>query len=136
MKTIQLTEMLNRRVTSLRAHCSFQSAYLQNKKSKMVLPHHSLTLTLKPARCNLNATKSRKLTNWLNTMLFVVASCRLRLVSSSIRASIFVEDLQVSRSRRPRMPCLPAAVLASSPNSRAGASRSTEIGRWQTGQAG
>lgn len=90
--------------------------------------------TLKPAFCSLNAMRSRKLTNWLNTMLFVVASFNRRLLSSSTRASILDEDLQVSRLSLPRIPCRGAVAFSSISN--AGASRSMVSGRWQTGQSG
>lgn len=77
--------------------------------------------TVKPAFCSLNAMRSRKLTNWLKTMLLVVASCARRLLSSSTSASILVDERHLSRSRRPRMPW---RALTVSSNSKAGASRS------------
>lgn len=91
-------------------------------------------LTVNPALCNLNAIRSRKLTNWLKTMLLVVASCIRKLLSSSTNASIFEEDRQVSRFRRPRMPWRAFGRFSSS--SRAGASKSIVSGRWHTGHAG
>ena len=78
--------------------------------------------------------RSRKLTNWLNTRLLVVASCKRRLLSSSTNASIFEDDRQLSRLRRPRIPC--RIFVRFSSNSRAGASRSMVKAKWQTGQAG
>jgi len=90
--------------------------------------------TLNPAFWSLYAVKSRKLTNWLKTMLLVVASWALRLQSSSSNASIFEDERQVSRLRRPSMPWRALGRFSSS--SRAGASRSIVNGRWQTGQAG
>lgn len=60
-------------------------------------------------------------------------SCILRLESSSTSASILVDDRQVSRLRRPRIPC---RALTFSSSSRAGASKSIVKGRWHTGQSG
>ena len=90
-------------------------------------------LTLKPAFCRRNAIKSKKLTNWLNTRLLVEESCSRKLDSSSISASILVDDRQLSRSRRPSMPCRAVAFCSSS---NAGPSRSIVNGRWHTGHAG
>lgn len=89
--------------------------------------------TENPALCKRNAIRSRKLTNWLNTMLFVVASCLFRLLNSSISASIFEDDRHLSRSSRPRIPC---RVFVFSSKSKAGASRSIVKGTWQIGHAG
>ena len=80
---------------------------------------------VKPAFCNLYAIRSKKFTNWLKTMLFVVASCLRRLLSSSMRASILDEERHLTRSRRPRIPC---RVFAFSSRSSAVASRSMVSG--------
>ena len=77
--------------------------------------------------------RSKKFTNWLNTMLFVVASCRRRLLSSSRRASIFVDERHLSKLSRPRMPC---RTLTFSSSSSAGPSRSMVKATWQMGHAG
>lgn len=66
-------------------------------------------------------------------MLLVEASCNLRLDSSSTSASIFVEERQLSRLRRPSIPW--RAIVFSS-NSKAGPSRSMVRGRWHTGHSG
>ena len=93
------------------------------------------SFTLKPAFCSLQAIKSRKLTNWLKTRLFVVRSSRRRLLSSSTSASILLELRQVSKSRRPSIPWRAFLTTVSS-CSIAGASRSIDKARWQTGQDG
>lgn len=134
--TEQLTKMLDRRVSSLRGHRSLQATNLKRR----VLSVDPQTIdgfmhTLKPALFNLNAIKSKKFTNWLKTRLFVVASSRRRFVSSSTRASIFVDDRHLSTSRRPRMPWRVLFTTSSSTSS-AGASKSIVRGRKQTGHSG
>lgn len=124
--------MLNCGVSSLWTHRSLEPTNLSKFElyDKRLIP---IRPTLKPAFCNLYEIKSRKLTNWLKTRLFVEESCILRLDNSSIRASILVDERQVSRFRRPKMPC---RALTFSSSSRAGASRSIVRARWQTGHRG
>ena len=93
-----------------------------------------MILAENPAFCNRYAIRSRKLTNWLKTIDFVVASLRRKLLNSSTRASILVEDRQAPRSNLPSIPCLAVRIFSS--NSRAGASRSIVSATWHTGQSG
>src|SRR6267142_2471466 len=69
------TEVLNSGVTRLRAHCPLEPANLKPARHQSTFePMKGTDFTEKPARCSRNAIRSKKLTNWLNTMLFVVES--------------------------------------------------------------
>ena len=89
--------------------------------------------TWNPAPWSRNATKSKKFTNWLNTMLFVVTSFLRRLFSSSMSASILEDERHWSKLIRPMIPW---RGFAFSSSSRAGASKSIVKGTWQTGHVG
>lgn len=108
---VELTEMLDRRVSLLGCHTAFQATYLLNKLGS---PWRRLWWpTLKPARCSLNAIRSKKDTNCElsgsaralgdgmrkgrkthNTRDLIVQSRFLSFSNSSTRASSFELDLQ------------------------------------------
>lgn len=115
---------------------SNRQTYRCNVNNYARTPRKKYRHTTNPALWSLNAIKSKKFTNWLNTILFVVASCLLKLVNSSTKASIFELDLHVSMLILPRIPCLGAAMVLFSSSSSAGPSRSMVSGRWQTGHSG
>jgi hypothetical protein len=68
-----LTKMLNNGITRFRTHRTLKSANLKAFINE-VRADEGKKFTENPARCRRNAIRSKKLTNWLNTMLFVVVS--------------------------------------------------------------
>eukprot|EP00967_Tisochrysis_lutea_P074437 scaffold100011_cov30-Tisochrysis_lutea.AAC.2 len=72
-------------------------------RAATLIPPLSLT-TLMPALCMRYSIKSKKETNCENTIALAAGSCSCIKCSSSISASIFVDDWNRARSSFPRMP--------------------------------